>query len=246
MGRWAIVDYEYAKRKIDELIRALDDVEFEYSHTSGDEARDEEARRAAARRLQGRLELATRVVEAIDPELASKFEMATKPRTLAGLAEVARSLFDEHEELLAAIGEVGPRLAAEALHPMVWDSARSLWQTEHRRQAVEAAANAVNAMLQAKLGSRQLSGAKLANEAFSRQPASEEHPRLRFPGTSEDVDRDTWTSRHEGARSFAVGCFMALRNLAAHGDEELPEQLALEQLAAFSILARWIDEAVRT
>jgi hypothetical protein len=42
---------------------------------------------------------------------------------------------------------------------------------------------------------------------------------------------------------FGAGCFEAIRNLAAHVDGlHLSEQVALEQLAAFSLLARWIDE----
>jgi hypothetical protein len=38
---------------------------------------------------------------------------------------------------------------------------------------------------------------------------------------------------------------MALRNPSAHAtfDDELPEQEALEQLAAFSVLARWVEAA---
>jgi hypothetical protein len=44
-------------------------------------------------------------------------------------------------------------------------------------------------------------------------------------------------------RPFAEGCFAGLRNPAAHEHgPEWDEQRALEYLAAFSILARWIDE----
>jgi hypothetical protein len=42
---------------------------------------------------------------------------------------------------------------------------------------------------------------------------------------------------------FGAGCFEGIRNPAAHEhDLVLSEQLALEQLAAFSLLARWVDE----
>jgi Protein of unknown function (Hypoth_ymh) len=42
---------------------------------------------------------------------------------------------------------------------------------------------------------------------------------------------------------FGAGCFEAIRNPAAHEHGlNLPEQVALEQLAAFSLLARWIEE----
>ena len=46
-----------------------------------------------------------------------------------------------------------------------------------------------------------------------------------------------------GGREFGAGCFMGIRNPASHEhDLDLPEPLALEQLAAFSLLARWIEE----
>jgi hypothetical protein len=42
---------------------------------------------------------------------------------------------------------------------------------------------------------------------------------------------------------FGAGCFEGIRNPAAHEDRlDLTDQVALEQLAAFSLLARWIDE----
>jgi hypothetical protein len=42
---------------------------------------------------------------------------------------------------------------------------------------------------------------------------------------------------------FGAGCFEGIRNPAAHVHGlDLSEQVALEQLAGFSLLARWIDE----
>jgi hypothetical protein len=42
---------------------------------------------------------------------------------------------------------------------------------------------------------------------------------------------------------FGAGCFEGIRNPAAHEHGLiLSEQVALEQLAAFSLLARWIEE----
>ena len=50
----------------------------------------------------------------------------------------------------------------------------------------------------------------------------------------------------QGAMSFGVGCFQAIRNPVGHlpnDEHELTEQQALERLAALSLLARWVDEA---
>ncbi|WP_189893338.1 TIGR02391 family protein [Streptomyces xantholiticus] len=50
---------------------------------------------------------------------------------------------------------------------------------------------------------------------------------------------------HRGAAAFAEGCVAGIRNPNSHEDglPELPEHEALEQLAAFSVLARWVDTA---
>jgi len=45
-----------------------------------------------------------------------------------------------------------------------------------------------------------------------------------------------------GLRQFAPGVQMTIRNAAVHGTAELGEQMALEQLAALSLLARWLDD----
>lgn len=41
---------------------------------------------------------------------------------------------------------------------------------------------------------------------------------------------------------LGAGCFAGIRNPATHEDRlDLTEQVALEQLATLSLLARWID-----
>jgi hypothetical protein len=133
-----------------------------------------------------------------------------------------------------------PDLAADQLHPWVWEAAAPLWHAGSAQAAVLAAAQSVNARLQQKLGRHDASDAALCREAFSRDDPAPRRPRLRFPG---DRASDTWRSRQNGAVQFGAGCFEGLRNPAAHEHElELPDQVALEQLAAFSVLARWIEE----
>ncbi|MFE9850234.1 TIGR02391 family protein [Streptomyces sp. NPDC005576] len=48
-----------------------------------------------------------------------------------------------------------------------------------------------------------------------------------------------------GAAAFSEGSYAALRNPNRHEDgvSELSEHQALEQLAALSVLARWVEEA---
>lgn len=51
---------------------------------------------------------------------------------------------------------------------------------------------------------------------------------------------------HRGAAAFAEGCHAGIRNPNRHEDglPELPEHEALEQLAALSVPARWVDTSV--
>ena len=52
-----------------------------------------------------------------------------------------------------------------------------------------------------------------------------------------------WTSAHEGAQYLGMGCAQGIRNAQAHGTDDLDEQEALEQLAALSVLARWVESS---
>lgn len=156
---------------------------------------------------------------------------------------VARAIaqLEAAQELADNLGSGAPQLDAATLHPWVWGSVQGLWGSGHFREAVGAAARAVNAQAQAKVGRRDQSEWKLLSESFSIRPPAPGQPRLRL---MKDDGSDTFRSRHEGAGSFARGVFSAIRNPIAHEEEiELSENEALEYLAAFSILARWIAAA---
>jgi hypothetical protein len=155
-------------------------------------------------------------------------------------AHRAIAQLEAEQELIENLGSGAPQLDAATLHPWVWGSVQGLWGSGHFREAVGAAARAINAQAQAKLGRRDASDSKLISDAFSVNPPAAGHPRLRLG--AEDGS-ETFRSRHDGAGSFARGVYSALRNPIAHEEDELEESHALEQLAAFSILARWIDEA---
>jgi Protein of unknown function (Hypoth_ymh) len=157
-----------------------------------------------------------------------------------------RGLLQQQDELQAILGPKGPTLSAAGLHPWVWTSAASLWDTGHRRQAIQAAATHLEIQLQAKVDRPDLSGKPLVQEAFSTSQPKPGQSRLRFSDYAEGTE--AWTSAHEGALNFGLGCVQRIRNLATHELDQPVEQEAIEELAALSTLARWIDTAtvVRT
>jgi hypothetical protein len=95
--------------------------------------------------------------------------------------------------------------------------------------------------LQHRLDRRDVSEVDLVRQAFTLDPPTEGRPRLRV--MPDDGSR-TYRSVHEGIAAFGAGCYQAIRNPLAHDvDDEPSEHEALEQLAAFSILARWVESA---
>lgn len=158
-------------------------------------------------------------------------------------ASRAKAVLQRGDELAEKLGDNAPDMDAANLHPWAWENGRSFWATGHHHQAVMQASIRVNAETQVKLGRMDVSESDLFNQAFSLDPPTSSAPRLRL---LDDDGSKTYQTLHRGARAFADGLYAAIRNPGMHtpppadGGEE---QLALEQLAAFSLLARWVDQA---
>lgn len=153
----------------------------------------------------------------------------------------ARAQLLHDVEIRENLGENAPEISAANLHLWVWNGASSLWQSGHYRSAVEDAAKKVNAETQNKVGRRDVSETKLFQEAFSLDPPTEDKKRLRrmTPDGSE-----TYKSVQRGAMALAEGIYTGIRNPFNHEDpKDIDEQVALEYLAALSVLARWVDES---
>lgn len=87
-----------------------------------------------------------------------------------------------------------------------------------------------------------MSETDLYRQVFTLDDPKPGQPRLRL---MENEGGLTYGSLHRGAMAFTEGCYAGIRNPNSHegGQRELPEHEALEQLAAFSVLARWVDAA---
>lgn len=158
-------------------------------------------------------------------------------------ASRAKTALQRQTELAEKLGDNAPDMDAANLHPWAWENGRSYWNTGHYHQAVMQAAIRINAETQAKLGRMDLSETALFNEAFSLNAPKADAPRLRL---ADDDGSKTYENLHRGARAFAEGLYAAVRNPGMHTPQQTDggqEQLALEQLAAFSMLARWVEQA---
>lgn len=171
------------------------------------------------------------------PEKDGKF------RWLRDQASRAKASLQREAELAEKLGDNAPDMDAANLHSWAWENGRSYWNTGHYHQAVMQAAIRINAETQAKLGRMDISETALFNEAFSLNDPKAGAPRLRLAASD---GSKTYENLHRGARAFAEGLYAAIRNPGMHTPQQSDggqEQLALEQLAAFSLLARWVDQA---
>ena len=144
-------------------------------------------------------------------------------------------------ELDEKLGPAGPKLAAAEMHPWVWEEAASRWEAGFFRDAVQAAATRIfDVELPKKLGVQPSKDPAGLFAAFA--PDKTGATVLRFS----DVDpaNASWASLHRGTMLFGQGSVMAIRNPRTHRLEVREDQAALEELAALSLLARWIDDAL--
>lgn len=185
--------------------------------------------------------VAKRVLRTKDLPILTKNTPTAKFVELAGgidIVKYALGVLATERETKAKLGTTGPVMAADALHPTVWNAASNLWSDGHFGQAVQRAATFLNAHVQDLLGRHDVSDATLMQQAFSPAAPEPGKPRLRWPGKDDDL---TVKAMRGGIMNFAQGCFMAIRNPATHGTDTHSRQVWLEQLATLSTLARWID-----
>ncbi len=186
------------------------------------------------------------ILKRLDPALADFVLDASggknaSPSGVLACIQKGLGILGDQEEWAVKLLPDAPVLPADQLHPWVWDSARTLWETGHYRQAVHTAANAITAKTQAKLNRRDLSDKKLMQEAFT----SATRPGVaRLVVDTAGLSGESASGMQAAVNNFAAGCYQGIRNPAAHEHEvDWDEQMALEYLAALSVLARWIDKA---
>lgn len=151
-------------------------------------------------------------------------------------------ILETREESQRIFGPVGPTLVGSQLHSWVWEAAADLWDGGHYEPAVHQAWLAVELQTQQKVGRFDLTGTGLYNQAFSLDDPKADASRLRFPHLDKTTQEKSWRSAHQGAMNLGKGCAQGIRNRQAHPSDAISEQEALEQLAALSVLARWVDE----
>jgi len=182
------------------------------------------------------------ILKRLHPELA---QSELRPMYTGGVSEALRAIrhalgiLHDQDEWKANLAPDAPSLVADHFYPRIWGAAEGSWDTGRYRVAVEQAAVALSVHIAAKAKSH-LTERELVNEVLAQSAPPPGKTRLHMPG---DKASRTWRSRQDGLHHLAQGAFAGIRNIAAHDEQEWPEQVALEHLAVLSVVARWADEA---
>ncbi|MBO3732791.1 TIGR02391 family protein [Glycomyces niveus] len=144
-----------------------------------------------------------------------------------------------------------PAFAPSSFHPVIWSAAAPYWTTHQYRVAVREAAEGLTEFWRKKLGRGGVNGTTfweqtLATPKTQRPKGAADWPRLVWPGKPDD---QTVTSMRNGLpplaaslKGLAEGLNQTVRNPTSHSSDELSEQEAMERLAAYSFLARLLDQ----
>lgn len=147
----------------------------------------------------------------------------------------------------AADGDLGaPTFAPAQMHPVVWSAAAAHWTTHQRRVAVREAAEGLTIHWKERLGRNDVDDTEFWQQTLSPGDPSPGAPKLVWPGNSDDKTAKSMRGGLEplgkALNLLATGLNLTVRNVTTHTRAELPEQQAMERLAAYSYFARLLDQ----
>lgn len=139
-----------------------------------------------------------------------------------------------------------PGFAPAQLHPVVWTGAATHWTTHQYRVAVREAAEGLTVHWKQRLGRNNVDDTVFWQQTLAPGEAAPGRPKLVWPGESDDKTVKSMRGGLEplakSLNALATGLNLTVRNVTTHTRTELSEQEAMERLAAYSYLARMLDQ----
>ncbi|MDR0960409.1 MAG: TIGR02391 family protein [Propionibacteriaceae bacterium] len=139
-----------------------------------------------------------------------------------------------------------PTFSPAQFHHVVWSCASEHWTIHQYRVAVREAAEGLTAHWKKKLDRNDVDNTVFWQQTLSYGPPETGKPKLTWPGA---LDGKTEKSMRGGLEplakalnELATGLNLTVRNVTTHTRTELSEQEAMERLAAYSYLARLLDQ----
>jgi hypothetical protein len=241
------MDPELARQRVQTFYDQLQISKAIYDGTIGESYLDVPAFKEAERQINEQIALVERIAAEFDSGLAQKIRTNSKigweHYVKVDACEEILGRLKLAEEEAQIFGVKGPQLSATMMHPWVWEEAAPRWDARFFRDAVQAAATRIfDVELPKKLQVQPTSNPADLFAAFA--PDRKSGVVLRVTDiASNDA---SWASVHRGTMLIGQGCVAAIRNPRTHRLAIKEDQVALEELATLSLLARWIDDADRS
>lgn len=190
-------------------------------------------------------------VGALDP--ITNWSMMAHPKALLAPSDVRSTAATVKGRLRTMIVEAEaadesgvPGFAPSQLHPTIWGAAADHWTTHQRRVAVREAAEALTVEWKAKLGRNDVDDTVFWQQTLSPGDPTSRAPKLAWPGEPNDKTVKSMRGGLEplakALTHLATGLNLTVRNVTTHTRHELSEQEGMERLAAYSYLARLLDQ----
>ncbi|WXF92388.1 TIGR02391 family protein [Curtobacterium flaccumfaciens pv. flaccumfaciens] len=174
--------------------------------------------------------------EGVTGEMANSRCARDREAAIRAREELARG-----DEIRRHLGDNASQISAAALHPWIRNGAKFLWQSRFCAQAVQGTVTKLNGEMLNKVGHRKVSETDLFKQSFSLDVAQLGKSCLR---RTETEDSDTHRSVQLFVMAYAEGVFARIRKPLSHeAGLEVSEQMAVEYLAALSVLVRWVEES---
>lgn len=187
---------------------------------------------------------------AIDP--LANWSLMSAPRAIVAPDDIRRATANVRGRLRAMLDESEaatesdlPAFAPAQMHPLIWGAAAAHWTSHQYRVAVREAAEALTLEWKVRLGRQDAGETEFWQQSLSPGAPEPGRPKLIWPG---DPEHKTTKSMRGGLpplatslNGLATGLNLTVRNPTTHTRTELSEQEAMERLAAYSYLARLLD-----
>lgn len=187
----------------------------------------------------------------IDP--ISNWAMMRNPRAFLSPQDVRMTAATVKGRLAALMADAEsektsdlPAFSPALMHPIIWAGAAAHWTSHQYRVAVREAAEGLTVHWKQRLGRNDVDDTPFWQQTLSPGDPEPERPKLTWPGDSEDKTTKSMRGGLEplakALNNLATGLNLTIRNVTTHTRDELSEQEAMERLAAYSYLARMLDQ----
>lgn len=187
----------------------------------------------------------------IDP--ISNWSMMSNPKAFLSPQDVRTTAATVRGRLAALLADAEaaqaedlPAFSPALMHPVVWSGAAAHWTSHQYRVAVREAAEGLTVHWKQRLGRNDVDDTPFWQQTLSPGDPELGKPKLRWPGDPGDKTTKSMRGGVEplakSLNNLATGLNLTVRNVTTHTRDELSEQEAMERLAAYSYLARLLDQ----